>query len=266
MPQSSTESGLENLQQEFFAELLGHKSVVIKHIQSTEQWSACERMGIYSSGYRLRLKEAIATDFDRLFSYLGDDLFNQLQDSYVDKYPSYHTSLRHYSQHIVELIESLEPFSNYPEISELAQIELAFNYSFDAASCSPAKITELSKIAPEQWPDITINFHASLQRLDLKTNSMEIWKALSNQQAPPSLTTDATTWIIWRKHLVSQYRAIDSIELSLLSLAMQGETLAVLCESLIEYLPEQDIAAKVMAYLQLWIEELMVDNMGEINE
>lgn len=266
MLKPTTALPLKDLQQKFFAELLGQESTIINHIQSTEQWSAGARMGIYSSGYRLRLKEAIETDFDRLFSYLGDDLFNRLLDAYIDRYPSHHTSLRHYSKHLLELIKNLEPFSSYPEIYELTQIETAFNYSFDAANCSPVKIDFLTEIKAEEWPSMKIRFHASLQRLTLKTNSMEIWKALSNQLAPPPLANEPANWIIWRKHLVSQYRAIDAVESGLLSRAMRGESFAELCESMIGSFPEQDIPVKMMAYLQLWIEDKMIDSLGEITE
>lgn len=262
MSELKPEMALKQLQSEFFAQVLGQPSEVIEQIQSTPQWSASERMSIYSSGYRLRLKEAISTDFDRLFSYLGDDLFDQLLDAYIDKYRSHSTSLRYYSQHILELIESLEPFSNYPEIYEIAKIDLAFNFSFDAANGDPVGLEILSEIEADQWPHVRLKFQPAMQILNLTTNSMEIWKALSNEQSPPELLQEEATWIIWRKDLISQYRAIDKFEEKVIKRAMQGETFELLCACLINEIPESEIAQKIIAYVQLWIQEQTIDYLG----
>jgi|GEM_PF-5403005 len=69
---------LRQLQQSFFNHLVGSASDAVNHIKSTIDTSAEERLHIYASGYRMRLKEAISNDYERLHGYLGDELFDQL--------------------------------------------------------------------------------------------------------------------------------------------------------------------------------------------
>ena len=256
-------SQLRQLQQSFLAQLLGAPSKIVEHIQSTPDTSAQQRLSIYASGYRLRLKEAITTDHDCLHGYLGDERFEQLMDDYIDKYYSQHASLRYYSQHITELLSQQQPFSDYPELLEIAKIEQAFNNSFDAANCTTIGVEQLGQIAADSWPGLQLQFHASVQLLSCKYNSFPIWKALSEKQTPAALEKDTTTWLVWRKDLVSRYRALDDAQANALTQAMQGANFAELCEGLLDYFDEAEIPTHAITFLQNWINERMVCDISQ---
>lgn len=251
-------SPLKQLQQSFFGHLVGEQTDVVMHIKSTPDRTAEQRLHIYASGYRLRLKEAISTDFDKLFSYLGDELFEQLMDEYIDRYQSQHPSLRYYSQHICELLSSQKPFSDYPELLELAQIEQQFNHSFDAADCEPMSIEHIAQIAPEAWAELNIQFHASMTLLNLQKNTFAIWKALSDEEHPPEAIIEPSHWIIWRKQLVSQYREVSEAESAILTLAINGGNFTQLCEAMLAFSDEEQAPLQVIALLQNWINEQLV--------
>lgn len=249
---------LKHLQDEFFAHLMGEESNVSQHILSTPDRSATQRLHIYASGYRLRLKEAITTDFTCLGRYLGDELFEQMMDNYIDRYRSEHPSLRFYSQHIIQLLTQTAPFSAYPELLEIAQIEQTFNDSFDAANGDTIGVEGLVTITPEQWETLSIRFHPSLRILNLKTNSFLIWKSLSEEQVPPKLLHEDSSWIIWRKDLVSRFQALGEDEACVLSLALQGENFAHMCEALTEFHQPEQAPLKMVTFLQQWMNEKMV--------
>lgn len=249
---------LRALQQLFFGHLVGEKTDVAEHVQSTPDRSADQRIHIYATGYRLRLKEAISTDFDKLYSYLGDGLFEQLMDDYIDTYQSHHPSLRYYSKNMGELLRAKEPFSNYPELLELAQIEQAFNNSFDAADCVTMNIDDLAQIAPETWANLSIQFHASMALLPLQKNTFAIWKALSEEQHPPEAISENSVWMIWRKDLISRYREVSEAENHILSLAVQGENFTQLCKVMTAYCDEDQAPVQVIGLLQNWINEKIV--------
>jgi len=251
-------SQLRELQQSFMNHLLGTPSKVVEHIQSTDDTSAQQRLDIYCSGYRLRLKEAITTDFDRLHGYLGDEMFDKLMDCYIDKYQSQHPSLRYYSQHICELLAQQKPFCDYLELVEIASIEQTFNNSFDAADCTTINIDHLSQIAVESWPTLQIQLHASVQLLSCEYNSFAIWKALAEDKTPPALIKETATWLIWRKDLVSRYRVLDDAETYALTRVTQGDNFGDLCEGLLKYFDEEQTPIKAVTYLQTWINEMMV--------
>ncbi len=251
-------SELRQLQQSFYGHLIGEKTPIISNIQSTPDRSAEQRLSIYTSGYRLRLKEAISTDFDKLFSYLGDDLFEQLMDAYIDKYQSQHPSLRYYSQNMCELLSTEEPFLNYPELLELAHIEQMFNNSFDAADCDTINIDSIALIEPESWAELGIRFHASMALLPQKKNTFAIWKALAEEQNPPEAIVESSIWMIWRKDLISRYREVSEAEAKILAAAMQGANFTQLCEAMMDFCDEEQAPVQVIGLLQNWINEKLV--------
>ena len=68
--------GLRDLQQDFLQFLLDKPSTITQAIVSNEHASSIRRMGLYADAYKLRLKEAIETDYEQLNTYLGEDLFD----------------------------------------------------------------------------------------------------------------------------------------------------------------------------------------------
>ena len=93
---------LRKLQHDFLGYLLDESSNdIVDSIESTPHRSAEQRMALYGNAYVLRLKEALSTDYERLHSYLGDDLFDSLMQRYIEHYPSQHLSLRYFGQYMV---------------------------------------------------------------------------------------------------------------------------------------------------------------------
>ncbi len=250
---------LRKLQHEFLGYLLDGAAVeIVERIESTPRRSAVQRMAFYGNAYTLRLKEALSTDYERLHSYLGDDLFENLMQRYIDDYPSQHPSLRYFGQHMVELVESLEPFNQLPEVAEITRIEQAFGNSFDAADCKPVTLNQLAQLVPAAWATLTLRFHGAVQFLPQQYNSFQIWRALANEETPPQKTASDTTWLIWRQDLVSRYRALESAELVALTIAMSAGSFADVCAALLEHFSEQETPQQAVGYLQQWINDQMV--------
>jgi len=256
-------SALRQLQQAFFGHLLSKPTDIIDHIESTAGTSAEQRLHIYASGYRSRLKEAISTDYERLHGYLGEPLFEQLMDDYIDKYQSHHPSLRYYSQYMPAFLAHQAPFSEHPEIAEIARIEQALNISFDAANCIAIATEQLAELTPDKWPSMRLQFHASTQLISCNYNSFQIWKAISEEQTPPGLEQETSTWLVWRKDLISQYRALTGAEAHMLELALTGADFSTLCEALLGYYDEEQTPRQAVIYLQSWINEMMVCELSQ---
>lgn len=252
-------NSLRKLQHEFLDYLLDDEAIeIVERVESTPKRSAVLRMALYGDAYKLRLKEALSTDYERLHSYLGDELFDNLMQRYIDGHPSHHTSLRYFGQHMVKLLEELEPFDQLPVVADLARIEQAFGNSFDAADCQSASLNQLAQQEPEAWATLTLRFHSAVQLLPQHYNSFQIWRSLANEETPPPKIVSDSTWLIWRQDLVSRYRALENAELSALTVAMSGGNFADLCEALLEHFSEQETPQKAVAYLQQWIHDQMI--------
>ncbi len=250
---------LRKLQHEFQNYLLDDSEQhIIRRVKSTSQRSAEQRMLIYGNAYTLRLKEALSSDYERLHSYLGDELFDNLMLQYIKYHPSQHPSLRYFGQYMVQLVKQLEPFKALGEVAEIAAIEQAFAHSFDATDCHCVTQQQLVQIPPEAWATLTLKFHDSVQLLPQRYNSFQIWQALDKTQAPPQKTPDKCTWLIWRRNLVSHYRALEEAELSALLTATTTGSFARVCEVLLEHYSEEETPMRAVSYLQQWIYEQMV--------
>lgn len=250
--------GLRELQHDFLNYLLEKPSAIVKNIVSTAQMSAQQRVDLYADGYKIRLKEAIMTDYEQLHAYLGDDMFEQLMNEYIASYPSQHPNLRYFSKHMMTLLAEKEPWTQAPELIEIATIEKTFCDSFDAADCATVSLQDLSKIAPDSLPTLTMQFHASVQVLAMKYNSFQIWQALSKGDNPPALIDDPTTWLVWRSDLISRYIAISAAEVCAINIMIAGGDFSDMCEALLDYYDEQDTPQQAVGLLQAWTSKEML--------
>ena len=250
---------LREMQQSFLDYLLGRGDQGLGHVQSTPEASARQRLGVYATGYRLRLREALETDYERLHVYLGDALFERLADAYIDRFESHSSSLRDYSRHMGELLQTLAPYCDLPVVQEIERIERAFNHSFDAADSAPLAPDALARVPAEGWPSMRLGFHASLKLLSNAYNSFPIWRALSNGQVPPEVEHEAATWLVWRKGLVSRYRCLSGAEACALQTAVSGADFSTLCEALLAHHAAEAVPQQAVMLLQTWIAEEMVN-------
>ena len=92
-------------------------------VVSTAGAPAAERLDIYVAAYRLRLLEALATDFSGLHTLTGDEQFDQLGRAYIDACPSHHFSLRWYGHGVAEFLQRTPPYAEYPVLAEMAEFE-----------------------------------------------------------------------------------------------------------------------------------------------
>jgi hypothetical protein len=253
-------SGLQKMQRRFMDYLLNESTEMVNDIESTPMLSAKGRLDIYAIAYRLRLKEAMTTDYDKLASYLGDERFDKLMEQYIDKFPSHTTNLRYFSVNLPELIRDETDYSHIAEVYELACIERAFSDSFDAKDLQFSTIDDLATLPEEAWGTLSFEFQKSVQILWLDNNSFPIWKALADEEIPPKAEKQtASAWILWRKSdLISHYRMLATEEIAILALAMKGENFAVMCEKLLDFYSEDETPMKAIVFLQSWIAEEML--------
>jgi hypothetical protein len=257
-------SELHDLQHRFMDYLLQESVAIIDDIQSTSVLSAKDRLDIYASAYKLRLKEAITSDYGKVASYLGDDQFDQLMERYIEKHPSHTTNLRYFSINLPELVRDEAPFNSLAELYELACIERAFADSFDAKSIHFATLEELATIPEQAWETLQFKFQSSLQILWLEHNSFPIWKALAEDNVPPKLEkTTLIAWVLWRRSdLISHYKVLSEAEVAALDLALKGESFAVICEKLLDFFSEEETPIKAIGFLQSWLAEEMLESFN----
>jgi len=237
----------------------GHSTSLI-HAAISDRFglSANERLAIYHNAYRIRLRQALEEAFSKTHSYLGDDLFWQMCDSYVQSQPSAFHNLRWYGHQFSDFLA--QKLEDHPIVAELAAFEWALSVAFDAEDATALCANDVRHLAPEQWENVGFSLHPSVQILNLRCNAIAIWLALDKEQTPPDVinSESASHWLVWRHQLQPQFRSMTEFENCALLGLQQGKSFSAVCDLAIESAGEQDITAQMAGWLQAWLNDAVL--------
>ena len=144
-------TALADLQHGFQRYLLRGEPGVIARIGGAEGIDLQRRMRIYFDAYRLRLVEALATDYEALRALLGREQFNDACCAYVEATPSLFRNVRWYGGGLAEFLRTTPPWAHQPVAYELALFEWTLTLAFDAAELPTARF--LFAFGPTWSPD-----------------------------------------------------------------------------------------------------------------
>ena len=251
---------LHLLQSDLINHIVSKKQSVDHYISDQGPIDKQTRLNIYTNAYKLRLRGVIDTDHEILSYYLGDNLFDQLVDGYINSYPSTHTSLRDFCSNITNYLKTTPPFKDHPVLAELAQFEQTLLFAFDANDSNTADIKELRKLSIDDWPLIKVRFHPSMQLFINKYNCVEIWQALKQKQTPPEVQQfNYSAWIIWRNtQRITEFRSLEISELEAIQIFLRGGSLSDVCEQLLSHFPEEEVSKIAVSYLYDWLNRSQV--------
>jgi len=253
-----TNGSLVKLQQDLMAYLLDQQNSITGQILD-EGCPVQVRLNIYKNAYRMRLKQALEQDHPMLGLYLGNALFEQMLDTYVDSFPSAYTSLRQFGEQLPVMLADTAPFAQIPIIAEIARFERALLTAFDARDEVRVTQQHLQTIEPEAWSEMVFTLHPSVQILSTEWNAIETWQALKQGEKPPTATQQLSHWLIWRNpEPRTEFRPLSHIETLCFSLILQGVSFGNLCEALSEQIsnqdPDKDIARYIEQALTDWLD------------
>lgn len=251
-------STLARLQHDLQQHVLKGDAAILAAVNGSERVPAATRLAVYAEAYRLRLIEALASNMPRLQQLLGQQEFPVVAQMYIDRHPSTFTSIRWFGHRLGELLAQERPAE--PWLAELARWEWAIAAAFDAPDGEPMGFTHLAQFAPDDWPALAFQFHASVQSLQAATNAPALFKALTEEQpAPqPANLDEPQAWLIWRRELTTQYRSMDPAEAATLAVMREGGTFASMCETLCAWHDPEQVATQAATYLKQWITEDLI--------
>ena len=211
--------------------------------------------GVYRYAYGSRLVEAMRNEHELLHSYLGDEIFDEMGRAYVAANPSQHPNLRWFSHALPDFLKSTAPYSEHPELTELAALEKALNDAFDAREGPVTSVVDMAGFAPEIWNDLKFEAHPSALRLDLTSNASAIWRALKNEETPPDAAAldEPSRLLIWRQDTTPMFHELFVEEAMMWDEAISGIPFGVLCSMLATFDDPDGAAARGAGYLHGWI-------------
>ncbi len=246
---------LDQVQQDLQRFLLGQLSAdeVSHFVAVTPSLSSHQRLEIYHNAYRIRLRDALATAFERTHIYLGDSLFYECCATYIESHPSQHSNLRWYGAQFPTFLRT--HLSAHPAVAELAAFEWALGLAFDAEDQTVLTMQDCRALPPEAWQSIGFTCQSAMQIVPMHGNSVAIWLALSEQLEPPKTEFQAepSDWLIWRKQLQPHFRSLTSAETQALQELRSGLPFAQVCANAAEQNP--DAMPQIASWLQTWVND-----------
>lgn len=256
---------LDRLQAAFQDFILTRDPAVNAAIIGIAKVDATTRLGIYANAYRLRLLEALDTDYPGLHTIAGDEEFERIGRAYIDAHPSTFRSLRWFGDRMSEFLRTSEPYCQYPVFAEMAAFEWAMSDAFDAADSPLASVENMAAIAADAWPASRFTPHASLRRLDLHWSVPTVWKAIDAEQDPPALDESDVpiAWLVWRRDLRTYFRSLDVAEAWAVDAMTRGETFSMICEGLTEWIDTQNVPMHAAGLLKRWLTDGLIHEIRQ---
>jgi hypothetical protein len=231
------------------AAVAGPPPAIAAAVREQSGLDAAARLAIYHRAYRSRLRQALCEAYDKTWSYLGDELFAELADSYLAAHPSRHPNLRWFGAGFAAHAALALP--DYPYIAELAALEWALGLAFDADAAAPLGRADLAALAPQAWGELVFGLHPSVQLLAMEWNAAALWQALAADAAPPAAVQleSAMVWLIWRSAGQPHFRSLPALEAQALRQIARGASFGEVCAA-----AGDDYAMAMLAgYLQNWL-------------
>ena len=120
-------------------------------------------------------------------------------------------------------------------------------------------------VAPEDWAELQLEFHPSVQYLELTTNAQALFKALSEEQPPPqpAILARPQPWLLWRQDLKTQYRSLDARRRPRRSQrCAPAARSARMCEALCEWHDADEVPLLAAGMLKRWLVEPLLISVG----
>ena len=252
----TTATKLDEVQARIQAGILDLDDGALDEIVDSPRENRAVLFGVYRNAYRLRLIEVLGIDYEQLHGYLGDDQFDALARAYIAANPSSYRSARDFGCRMPEFCAATAPWSERPEIAEIAALERALNDAFDGSDAAPMRQAVLLEIAPQDWGRIVVEPHPTARRLDFSTNAFDIWSALKAEAAPPAAVAldGVEPVLVWRKDLMPMARKLSADEAMMWDEARTGVPFGVLCEMMATMFDAAEAPGRAANHLLVWIE------------
>jgi hypothetical protein len=250
-------NALPQLQLAFQRYILEGEPAMCERVISAERVDPQQRLQIYFDAYRLRLVEALSTDYEALHAAMGHDAFEAACRAYIEATPSPYRNVRWYGGGLSKFLQSR---SDQAIFSEIALFEWTLTLAFDATDAPSITFDELASLPGEQWPTVTFVLHPCVNLIELRTNAPAFRKASDAGEPLPEITVAEApvVWLIWRRDFIVSFRSLAEPEAWALREVQNGTSFSALCEGMCEWFEPEEAAPHAAGFLRQWVDEGLI--------
>lgn len=254
---------LQKMQESLQAHLLKDDMEIANYITGANEEMVLERLAIYNHSYYACLYEILKSDYKVLAKLMGDDDFEELGLAYINAHPSHHFSANVYGQFMESFLATTKPYSAHPHLKELAHFIWTLSGAVDAPDAPLLTTNEVGAIPQDQWADMVLSLHPSVQLCQSDWNILPIWQAIIQDQEIPFLTKqDKKAYCaVWRKQMQPYYCSLPEEEAWVLQALQQQQTFGEICDGLLKWYPEDQVATVAVNLLLRWLNDEMLSEV-----
>jgi hypothetical protein len=224
--------------------------------------SAADRLDVYANMYFFRILEVLRQDFPSVLAALGDDGFHNLVTDYLLAHPPERPSIRHVGARLPAFLDEHTSARERPWLADLARLEWARGFAFDAADAAPLTVDALRAL----WSSDGAGAFAALPLALVPAHAWvharfavdETWQSVTDGAAPIDPAPGARALLVWRRDVTVYHRAVDDLERQALVAASAGRPFGAVCELVAARVPADDAARVAFELLLRWSSDALL--------
>ena len=227
-------------------------SQTVAAIKVNPRISPQQQIAIYIDGYRLRLIEAIRSDYPALLLYLGENIFDDLALKYIESTPPNHFNLDRYPHGLAAIIRD---YTNDDFATDLAELEAAIAKVFMLEESDSLSTDTLIGTTPEQLAEMVLKPRTASCLLHLRYQADTYMSDMREGHMPLKPAAEARALYLVRHDNEVKRHVLSIPEYLILSQLCEGITVDAALESVAKQHP--DLIPEFVNVLQnsfgLWI-------------
>jgi hypothetical protein len=212
-----------------------------------------ERLGIYHDMYRLRMEEALETDYPGLSHFLGPRRWRRLVRGYVEAHPSRSYTLNVLGRDLATYVYDAPRIAHAGFCRDLARLEWAVTEAFDAPATPTLSEDDLAGVPPDAWEGARLVPTAALRLLALDYNAGLYLDSLRDEDHDHPLPRRRPSWVAVCRRDFSVYRvSLTRPAFRLLSALAEGRTVGEALEECLRRSRPRPSGEEVFAWFRGW--------------
>lgn len=213
---------------------------------------AAQRLGIHRNNTLLGLVDPLAATFPVVAQLVGEDFFLRMAGDFVRAHPPRRPELLAYGQEFPTFIGAYQAAATVPYLADIARLELAWNFAYNAPDRDPLPPQALARFAPDQLERVLLTPHPSLRFVASHWPVMAIWQAHQAEDGPDGaidLEAGGDTLLVYRPRQDTLIRKIGSGAFAFVMALAARQSLAAAVTSALEVDPDFNVAGELSALL-----------------
>lgn len=227
-------------------------------VKGTASLSAVERVDVYANMYFYRIRDVLRDEFAKTLSAVGDDAFHNLVTDYLVACRPSHPSLREGGARLPEFLARHPLAEERPWLAELARLERTHLELYDGSDAEILTLDHLRTLSADTLPALVLRAIPCHQLIANRFAASQAWKAMENGGAVQVVAEMPETLLVWRQGISVYHRPVDSSEAVLLTLIQEGARFDLVCERLLDSVPEDQAAAQALQLLGRWVADELI--------